>query len=280
MDGNRLREYWSADIRSLLDTYKNFQTLIPSSQHSGADHPAEDGRFIEALIKEYLRKYIPKDLEVLTGFIMRPAVKTGLKNRDRNKDKDKHSSQLDIIVYDSAHYPIFLRSGDTVVVPPEGVVAVISVKKKLYKRVISDELKALAEVSKLCYCIDDSKRSVRNPFIGLVAIESEITKDVFTTVADEISKVYKDSQYAFDDFVGYIGTLGNWSVFKKRPNGEDVEYIGFEHKENEPHMGFQFLLTGILSVYYDASRNMRTRPGFTAFPDQDGSPVVKFKLEL
>ena len=31
-------------------------------------------------------------------------------------------------------------------------------------------------------------------------------------------------------------------------------------------MGFQFLLTGILSVYYDKTRNYISRPGFTAFP--------------
>ena len=31
-------------------------------------------------------------------------------------------------------------------------------------------------------------------------------------------------------------------------------------------MGFQFLLTGILSVYYDNTRNYISRPGFTAFP--------------
>ena len=39
-----------------------------------------------------------------------------------------HSTQLDIIVYDSAKYPIFQRFGESVIVPPEGVVGIISVK--------------------------------------------------------------------------------------------------------------------------------------------------------
>ena len=38
------------------------------------------------------------------------------------------------------------------------------------------------------------------------------------------------------------------------------------HKKNEEYLGLQFLLTGILSVYYDPSRNQTERPGFTAFP--------------
>ena len=65
MDGKGLREYMSAEIRSLMDTYKNFQTLIPSHKHSGAGHPAEDGRFVETLIKECLRKYLPKGVSVI-----------------------------------------------------------------------------------------------------------------------------------------------------------------------------------------------------------------------
>lgn len=42
-----------------------------------------------------------------------------------------HSSQLDLIVYDSEHFPVYQRFGDTAVVLPEGVIAVISVKKHL-----------------------------------------------------------------------------------------------------------------------------------------------------
>ena len=226
MDGKRFREYMSAEIRSLMDTYKNFQTLIPSHKHSGAGHPAEDGRFVETLIKECLRKYLPKDLEVLTGFIMRPAVKTGLNNRDRCKDQDKHSSQLDIIVYDSAHYPIFLRFRDTVVVPPEGVIAVFSIKKNLHKDHITEELEALAEVSKLCSCIDNYGTPVRKPYLGLVAIGSQMRKNVFKSVRAEMDKVYKTYKVpnnTFDDFVGYIGALRAWSIFKKRPNKDKPE---------------------------------------------------------
>ena len=86
---------------------------------------------------------------------MRPAVKTGLNNKTRKNEQDDNSTQLDILIYDSAKYPIFQRFGDSVIVPPEGVVGVISVKKKLK-----------------CRCNNDKHEAIRGPFLALVAMES------------------------------------------------------------------------------------------------------------
>lgn len=61
--------------------------------------------------------------------------------------------------------------------------------------------------------------------------------------------------------------FNKWSILKKRPQNREVgECIFFRHSEEETHLGFQFLLTGILSVYYDKTRNHISGPGFTAFP--------------
>ena len=46
---------------------------------------------------------------------------------------------------------------------------------------------------------------------------------------------------------------------------EGTIYIYFEHKRDELHLGFQYLLTGLLSVYYDSTRNLISRPSFTGF---------------
>ena len=131
MDGNRIQNYWTNEIKALISTYKNFETLIPSQKDNttGADHVGEDGRFVEDLIREYLSRYLPKGLEILTGFILRPAVKTGSKGRERKGETDNHSNQLDIIVYDSVRYPVYQRFGNSVIVPPEGIIVIISVKK-------------------------------------------------------------------------------------------------------------------------------------------------------
>ena len=99
MDGKRIQNYLSNEMQAMLDVYKQFQILIPAENRNGAAHNGEDGRYVETLIRECLKRYLPKDLEVLTGFILRPAVKTGLKNRNRKNDEDRHSTQLDILFY-------------------------------------------------------------------------------------------------------------------------------------------------------------------------------------
>lgn len=45
-------------------------------------------------------------------------------------------------------------------------------------------------------------------------------------------------------------------------------------------MGFQFLLTGILSVYYEKTRNYISRPGFTAFPSHRACDKKLGDIEL
>lgn len=270
MDGKRVQEYWSNEMNALLDTYRQFEVLIPAKGRKGSAHNGEDGRYVETLIKEYLKRYLPKELEVLTGFILRPAVKTGKDNHKRKKEKDTNSTQLDIIVYNSAQYPIFQRFGDSVIVPPEGVVAIISVKKKLNEEDIEKELGALKNVSKLCECEDDKNKKLRRPFLALISMDS-FAKRLTTTqewIFNKIKEVYDDND-DFNDLVGLICSFNRWSIFKKRPaQGNELqkaEYLFFKHKDEELHLGFQFLLTGILSVYYDETRNTVSRPGFTAF---------------
>ena len=269
MDGQRIQAFFQQEALSMFDAYKNFETLIPSPKGSGADHKGEDGRFVENLIRSFLIKYLPKELEVLTGFIVRPAVKIGKDDRSRQNDSDQHSTQLDIIVYNSAQYPVYLRSNDTVIVPPEGVISVISVKKTLNDNDIAHELEALKNASKLCRC-----NKIRGPYTALVSMDNNITKkdpNTFNWIFKKMESTYNsDDDLSFDDMIGYIGSFKHWGIFKARPSSkhpEKARYVAFEHdKNNENHLGLQFLLTGILSVYYDKSRSAITRPGFTSFP--------------
>ena len=90
MDGKRLRDFWNQEVRALLAVYRQFETLLPSPDTDGAAHRGEDGRYVEALLRSYLQKYLPKDLEVLTGFILRPAVKTGENTLDLTLTEGKY----------------------------------------------------------------------------------------------------------------------------------------------------------------------------------------------
>lgn len=266
MDGHTIREYMANEMKAMFDSYRNFETLIPSSTCQGADHRGEDGRYVESLIRDCLKRHLPKELEVLTGFIVRPAVKTGAMGHERDGDKDQHSSQLDIIIHNSAKYPIYHRFEDnSVIVPPEGVIGIISVKKNFHPDDIEQELYSLSEASKLC-----RDNRLRGPFLALVAMDSHIERrDIFSWIFERMNKVYEKDDIAFEDMVGYVSAFLKWGIFKNRPTGDGLtaKYVKYIHNEEDYHFGLQHLLTGILSVYYDPTRSNLGRPGFTAFPE-------------
>jgi hypothetical protein len=286
MDGKRIQEYWSNEIDALIATYKQFELLIPDDENDCAAHKGEDGRYVEDLISEYLKKYLPKSIEVLTGFILRPAVKTGLKSKVRKNENDSHSTQLDIIIYNSNDYPIFQRFGNSVIVPPEGVLGIISVKKHLNDGDIKKESEALLKASELCRTYDKDGKFLRGPFLALVSAKSKINKkktENHDWIFEKLKEAYDiNPKPSFDDLVGYIGSLDEWSIFKRRPDKKSIEadYIYFNHKDYESHFGLQYLLTGILSVFYDPSRSNINRPGFTAFPSGRDADKFLGKIEI
>ena len=53
MDGHRIQQYWSHEMEAMLETYRQFEILIPAKAGKGAAHRGEDGRYVETLIREY-----------------------------------------------------------------------------------------------------------------------------------------------------------------------------------------------------------------------------------
>lgn len=272
MDGTRVRQFMENEVEAMLKTYEQFQILIPAEGKSGAAHPGEDGMYVEALLKGYIEKFLPKGLEVLTGFILRPAIKTGKGKKERTKDKDTHSSQLDLIIYDSASYPVFLRMEDHVIVPPEGVIGVISVKKNLYFSQVDEEIKALERVGQLCTGKNTMDQEVKGPFLALVAMdttESGMSVTQGKRIFDCLEKIFVQAgTNRYDWFPGYVGVLNKWSVYKAAPKQTEKEsekkakYFFYRHKKNEKYLGFSLIINGILNVYYDKTRGNEKRLGF------------------
>lgn len=274
MADERIKNYWSREMDALLETYKQFQTLIPSAVNSGAAHPGEDGRYVEQLIREYLKRYLPRDLEVLTGFILRPAVICGNNDKSRKGDEHEISGQLDIIVYDTAHYPVYQRFGDSVIVPPEGVAAVLSVKKHLSVSHIESEAKALGKVSALCPHMLGNGKKARSPFTGLISMKDQFNEknkrklsvvEKGEKVFHILEKYYKEkTPLYYDEMVDFVGSLAEWGIYKERLKEEkETRYMCYEYDTKKRALGFQLILQNILSVYYANTSELIVRPGFT-----------------
>ena len=97
------------------------------SQILGSVHYPSIGTFKENLLKNVIADYLPSRYSVGTGFVMFP----DLVKQENAPHRHQVSNQLDLIVYDSANYPVIFKDGDFVIVRPEAVRSIIEVKGSL-----------------------------------------------------------------------------------------------------------------------------------------------------
>lgn len=123
-----LAEFYSADAETLRIKYKQVEALMGLGHHSQSE-----GSHCEALLKEFLRRTLPRHVSIDSGFIRRVSdtdwTKTGITPPTLAPGSPVATPQLDIIVHDSTEYAPLFRSEDFVVVLPEAARAVIEVKK-------------------------------------------------------------------------------------------------------------------------------------------------------
>ena len=98
-------------------------------------HPGIKGDGSEEILRRFLKKYLPKGLEVGTGEII---DHTG-----------QRSKQCDVVIYNPLRAPTFAQSDSHQVFPAEGVVAVIEVKTRLAKSRIESIVEAMKTVKSL-----------------------------------------------------------------------------------------------------------------------------------
>ena len=263
--GQGIREFFEIEAQSILERYKTVEKILPSLKHTGSKHPAEEGRFVESLIRDFLNKHLPKNLRAMSGFIIKPSTKTGLDNFARvNFENDLHSKQLDIIVYDISNYPIYEQFEEFCIVPPEGVIAILSIKKTLRMKDISAELQSLHETYEIC-----KNEHLRSPYFGLFAfsIDSNLTKLVYKNLFNKVSKEYQNAP--FDAMLNELTIINSFMFFKYRKESSDLpgmcKYVNIDLK-NKSNIALQRLLQSILGVYYYRlpSHNIE-RPGFVSF---------------
>lgn len=102
------------------------------------NHPGSKGRFIELLLINLLKKYLPKKYDFSSGFYC--SIKPELKEA---------SQQIDIICYDHLNYPLFFNCNEIVAVSPKSVKGLIEVKSVMTSASIKQLLnQANCEVAK------------------------------------------------------------------------------------------------------------------------------------
>ncbi len=118
----------------------------------GDAHWGEEGRFKEAVLKNVLRQFLPKNLSVGTGFI--------LKATGENDYDNVLSSQLDIIVYDNT-LPVLFSEGDFVITTLKNVKAIIEVKSRLTPTLLRNAIMQFEQ------SISDFESQINRPFFSI-----------------------------------------------------------------------------------------------------------------
>jgi hypothetical protein len=112
----------------------------------GGAHYPSIGSYKEQLLIKALRDYLPRRIEVATGFVLflrDPEQNEMHEHFDKlNQSAFDVSKQCDLIVFDSSEYAPLFRDEGFVVVRPEAVLAIIEVKGSLGSKSLDETLNA------------------------------------------------------------------------------------------------------------------------------------------
>lgn len=153
MPGNT--RLFQESITQELDIIKNRVRNLIGSAHWG-----EEGRFKEAVLKNVIRKFLPSNLSVGTGFI--------LKATGQSDHENILSSQLDVIIYDNTK-PILFSEGDFIITTTSNVRGILEVKSRItassFEQVINQFDNSIADF------IEEFNEREQRIFAGIFAFE-------------------------------------------------------------------------------------------------------------
>lgn len=125
-------------LEDSIDRFINEFTELPPAlfydKENNLFHPGEYGKYREETLKKLFNVILYEDLTIADGFLI--------------NNNDQHSTQCDIIIYDSYKTPI-LKETNKIFVPVETAVGVGEVKSTLSKQDFKTALRKLAANKKL-----------------------------------------------------------------------------------------------------------------------------------
>lgn len=121
-------ESWSLELTSRSNRIR---------QLIGDAHWLSDGHHKEELLRDFLTRYLPKDLDILRGFV-KP-----------NMVGSKCSPEVDILITDPHRAIPYFQEGGVQIVHPDAVIAHLEVKSKFTADTIKEALLNIARTKRL-----------------------------------------------------------------------------------------------------------------------------------
>ncbi len=176
-------EEFQKSITEELNVVKNrVRNLI------GDHHWGEEGRYKEAILKNILRKFLPMNISVGTGFIV------------NTNNENNISKQIDIIIYDNSH-PVLFSEGDFIITTTKNVKGIVEVKSSIG----SGNNTFQSVVQQYDETIEPIKSSLGNKKLFLGIFSFEFDQNVYSETIDTIlirsSKIVNHISLGKDYFI-------------------------------------------------------------------------------
>lgn len=253
-----LADFYSADAEALLAKYRQIEHLIGRSHHA-----TSEGTFCEVLLKEFLRRTLPKEVSVDGGFIRR-VYDTDWRHGSKfplSSEAPIATPQLDIIIHDTHGFAPLMRSEDFVVVLPEAVRAVIEVKKTLSWNSLDESLANLTETTHL---LRKWRNDPHRVFTGIFAFGDELNPPS-KPISESFQPLYQKhlDKYEGDCELPYLAmALPRFALQKSNPPHKfDLRPTAPEDRDT-PNVAAQFLV--FLLSYFTS---MGTQSRALVYPD-------------
>lgn len=231
-----LINYHKSITKEIISTNKRVRDLVT--------HWGEEGRYKEVVFKNILKRYLPKNLEIATGFIIKPT----------RRGEHEESKQIDVIIYENS-FPVLFKEADFVIMTPEGVRGIVEVKANLLNQNIEQVIQTCNFNGKFIF--EGKENKEKKLFNGIFSFESRLPTDNFRSVTrrkyDELVEIDKD-KFALNHIALSKDTLiKHWN---REDGGE--EYSQY----NLVDLTFSFFISNLLNFVTD---NLIDRENFIWF---------------
>ena len=160
---------WSEELQSRADRVR---------QLIGGAHWLSDGHHKEAVLREFLQRYLPLHVQISRGF-----VHSGL--------SEQCSPEVDVLITDPIAHQPFFNEGGLQIVPPTGVIAYFEVKTQFRKPELLDALTSIARTQLVLNSYVDLSKVWRSVFFFSIS-ESRSSESALKTITETINQVVEE----------------------------------------------------------------------------------------
>ena len=219
-------------------------------------HHAEDGRYKEILLMNYLRRVLPSNVSVGTGF-----VRNGIQT----------TKQIDIIIYDNS-IPTLFSEGDFVIVIAESIYGIIEVKSRL-----PSGKKCKDAISKADYNGDIIDKEIFN---SIFSYESAFTFNVRRQNSNANSNSFRDALRSSKGNINHI-SLGSeyfikyWSEGNPENNNEGSSFSFYQL----PRLSFGYFISNLIEFIYRKNRigDLESNLANFLYPIEEGKETKRLR---